>query len=85
MGEVDLHLCPACREWANAPGDLCPGCTDIFPLVHADLDARNRKGRETYGGTLRPFDGRDTLQDLYEELLDAAMYVRKSMWERDGR
>lgn len=58
---------------------------DIFPLVHADLDARNAKGRETYGGTLRPHDGRDTLRDLYEELMDACAYIRKLMYERDGR
>jgi hypothetical protein len=57
---------------------------DIFDLVKADLDARNAKGRETYGGTLRPFDGRDSHRDLYEELLDAVMYERKRQVEREA-
>lgn len=54
---------------------------DIFALVHADLDARNEKGRAEYGKTLTAFDGRDTHRDLYEELLDAVMYERKRRLE----
>jgi hypothetical protein len=64
---------------------ISPERNAIFPLVHADLRARDEKGRTTYGTELISHDGRDTLRDLYEELLDAAVYVRKAMYERDGR
>mgnify|MGYP001614665209 CR=1 FL=1 len=36
---------------------------DVFELVLVDLAKRNDVGRETYGGTLRPFNGRDALWD----------------------
>jgi hypothetical protein len=58
---------------------------DVFPMVHADLEARNAKGKAEYGDTLRGFDGRDSLRDLYEEALDKAVYIRKMMYERDLR
>lgn len=56
---------------------------DVFELVHDDLEARNRIGRREYGDTLRPFDGRDSLWDAYDEALDLAVYIRKVIWERD--
>ncbi|KKN78968.1 hypothetical protein LCGC14_0344440 [marine sediment metagenome] len=34
-------------------------------------------------GVLGAFDGRDSHQDLYEKLLDAAQYVKKAMIERE--
>jgi len=55
----------------------------IFDELKKDLDARNAKGFETYGKELRPHDNRDTLQDLFEELLDAVVYIKKLMIERD--
>lgn len=56
----------------------------IFEMIQADLEARNQKGLETYGKTLYAHDGRDSLWDLYEELLDAVVYCRKIIAERDG-
>lgn len=56
----------------------------IQNLVIADMEARKRIGIERYGQLLKPFDGRDPLKDLYDELLDGANYVRKLMFERDG-
>lgn len=56
---------------------------DVFELLHDDIDARSRVGRREYGDTLRPFDGRDSLWDAYEEALDLAVYLRKAIWERD--
>lgn len=58
---------------------------DVFPLVQADLEARNEKGRGEYGGTLRALDGRDPLQDAYEETLDKAVYLRKALYNRSLR
>lgn len=54
---------------------------DVFAALHRDIEERERKGRETYGGAMRTFDGRDTLQDVYEEVLDAAAYLKKRLME----
>jgi hypothetical protein len=55
----------------------------ITDMVVKDLRGRAREGHKTYGGPLMPFDNRDSLRDLYEELLDAAQYIRKVIEERD--
>ena len=50
------------------------------PFIHdevaADILDRKRIGIERYGTPLQPFNGRDSSRDLYEELLDAAVYVK---------
>lgn len=57
--------------------------TDIQSLVIADIESRRQVGIERYGTALQPFNGRDALRDLYEELLDAATYARQLIEERD--
>jgi hypothetical protein len=57
----------------------------IHELVRRDLDERERKGLETYGTRLYPGNGRDALQDAYEEALDLACYLKQAMLERDAR
>ena len=57
----------------------------IWPLVRQDMQARDDLGRKRYGTPLQPWNGRDALRDLYEELLDAAVYARQAIYERDGR
>lgn len=59
--------------------------TEITPLVHADLEARTAAGLASYGKPFTSHDGRDSLRDLYEEMLDAVQYLRKLMYERDGK
>lgn len=54
---------------------------DIMLLLAADVMARRDQGIATYGTPLQPFNGRNPLRDLYEELLDAAAYVRQKMEE----
>jgi hypothetical protein len=49
----------------------------IFDELKKDLDARNAKGFETYGKPMETHDGRDTLQDAYEEALDMCVYLKK--------
>ena len=56
----------------------------ITDLVIEDLLERAEIGRKKYGKALLANDGRDSMQDLYEELLDAAHYIRKLMEERNG-
>lgn len=57
----------------------------VWDLVLADIDKRDKVGIERYGTRLQPFNGRDVLQDTYEELLDAVVYMRQAIFERDGR
>jgi hypothetical protein len=55
---------------------------DIFELVKQDIEARAEKGIKKYGERLKPFNGRNALQDLYEELLDAVMYTKQLLLEQ---
>jgi len=57
------------------------GKVDILPLVIADLQARDAAGKKKYGTTLQANNGRDALVDLYQEILDAAMYCRQLIEE----
>lgn len=56
----------------------------VWDLVIEDMRERDRIGAELYGSRLQPFNGRDPMVDLYQELLDAAAYVRQAIYERDG-
>ena len=56
----------------------------VWSLVVRDMMARDRVGRERYGVPLQPHNGRDALVDLYQELLDAVVYLRQHFLERDG-
>ena len=53
--------------------------------VQADLEARSVRGLAKYGVTLgdAPLTHKQTLQHFYEELLDAACYVKKAMDEME--
>lgn len=55
----------------------------VQSMVIKDMQDRERLGILRYGTALQPYNGRDALRDLYEELLDGAMYVRQEMAERD--
>lgn len=58
-----------------------PGKEDVFALLRVDLEGRNAKGINTYGRTLLTFNGRNALQDAYEEALDQAVYLRQALAE----
>lgn len=49
----------------------------IVDLVIKDLQDRKKVGIERYGAPLQANNGRDALQDVYEELLDAVQYIRQ--------
>jgi hypothetical protein len=57
----------------------------ITALVHADLEARTQQGLASYGKPFESHDGRDSLRDVYEEALDMVQYLRKALYERDGK
>ncbi len=57
----------------------------IWPIVVADMQARDQIGRERYGTPLQAHNGRDMLRDAYEEALDLCCYLRGALYERDGK
>jgi hypothetical protein len=52
---------------------------EVLPLVLADLQARIQKGTAEYGEPLTTHNGRDSLQDAYEEALDLCLYLAGTM------
>lgn len=89
------HSCPKCYAQCECPGGdsrakgLCAHpCvqTEIMPLVLSDMRGRvEHQGMKTYCRPFTSHDGRDPLTDAYEEALDLAMYLRKALFERDGK
>lgn len=59
--------------------------TPIWDLVIADMKTRDHVGRQRYGTPLQAHNGRDALQDAYEEALDLAVYLRQAIEERKGK
>lgn len=66
------------------PRPVPNGSPSVQGMVIDDLTVRLRVGIQRYGTALQPFNGRDALRDLYEELLDAACYTRQLIAERDA-
>lgn len=54
---------------------------ELIGRVVADMRDRDRVGRERYGTPLTSYNGRDSIVDLYQELLDAAVYARTAITE----
>lgn len=54
----------------------------VWSLVIEDMRRRDHVGRQRYGTPLQPHNGRDGLVDLYQEILDAAVYIRQEIEER---
>ena len=62
---------------------LCePPKPDIATLVKDDIEKRVQKGEKEYGERLTTFNGRNSLQDAYEEALDMAMYLKQAIIEK---
>lgn len=87
--------CARCDDWPCVC-DTSPLVTEqpaptpsehpaVWPMVLADMAARDAEGRRKYGVPLQPHNGRDALRDAYEEALDLCVYLRQALYERDGR
>jgi hypothetical protein len=63
--------------------DPKPGREIILNLVLEDLKTRAEHGQKKYGTFLMSHNGRDGMMDLYQELLDAVMYIRQLIEERE--
>lgn len=57
------------------------GSTPIWELVITDMATRDKTGRERYGTPLQAGNGRNSLQDAYEEALDLVVYLRTRIEE----
>lgn len=55
--------------------------SNLLKKLVEDLINREKKGLETYGTTMdrQDLSGKEWMQHLYEELLDAALYLKKLM------
>ena len=59
------------------------GKVDVAPVVLADIQARVEAGKQKYGTLLQTNNGRLALWDLYQELIDACMYIRQRILEEE--
>lgn len=57
----------------------------VIIKVMQDLENQAIKGLQHYGTVLKTHNGRDALQDAYEEALDMAMYLAQVLMERDDK
>jgi hypothetical protein len=58
--------------------------TPVWELVVQDMQQRDNQGRQKYGTPLQASNGRDALVDLYQELLDACVYIRQEIERRSS-
>lgn len=62
--------------------DAASSLKDVQTHVIADINARRELGIERYGTALHPHNGRNALQDAYEEALDLAIYLKQALLEQ---
>lgn len=87
-GLVPKHTC-TCSECdpeqtgaVRQPPPEHNSSTPIWELVIADMKTRDQVGRKRYGTPLQANNGRDALQDAYEEALDLCVYLKQAIVER---
>lgn len=83
--QVKKERCPWCQ--AEHPSQPPPKANDsepVWELVVKDMQRRDHFGRAKYGTPVQAGNGRDALQDAYEEILDAAVYLKQAIIERDA-
>lgn len=57
----------------------------MWLAVIRDMEARRQFGLKKYGRPVHPHNGRNALQDAYEEQLDQAVYLRQALAEEPWR
>lgn len=70
------------REGDTQPMPTASTGPSMHELVQADLQGRLEVGIERYGQPLQAHNGRNALQDAYEEVLDLAVYLKQAIIER---
>lgn len=69
----------------NQPAPLHTDERPTVDCVVEDLETRKAMGIRKYGTPLQPDNGRDSLQDAYEEALDLCVYLKNEIRLRDKR
>jgi hypothetical protein len=72
------------REGDTQPLPVASNAPIAHRLVQDDLEERLRIGIKRYGQPLQAFNGRDSLRDAYEEVLDLAVYLRTLIFETEN-
>lgn len=85
LDNLGLNLGMNLNSQVSNPLPTPNASTPIWDLVIADMKARDHVGRKRYGTPLQAGNGRDALQDAYEEALDLAVYLRQELEERKSR
>jgi hypothetical protein len=73
--------CTVCFPPTNPPPEV-GAAPATWDLVKVDIEARDKMGQQKYGVRHQHDNGRDHLRDLYEELLDATVYMRAEIERR---
>ena len=60
------------------------GKGDVWKLVINDMIDRRSSGINKYGKPLQAHNGRNSLVDAYQEILDAAVYLRQKIQEEES-
>jgi len=56
---------------------------EVLPRLLQRIEARRHKGMEEYGTPLKTFNGRRSLYDALDEVLDLAQYLQQEIMERE--
>lgn len=51
----------------------------VWALVIQDIEERDRFGQEKHGNVIHKHTHEDPLREAYEEVLDAAVYLREAI------
>jgi hypothetical protein len=68
---------------AEQPDPVPNDRPSLHDLLVKDILERKQLGLARYGTIIQPFNGRDQLQDCYEEQLDQLVYLKAALIERD--
>ena len=84
MNKAAIHEPPPIKNAQPHVADMV--ANDVMTLlgqykIAQDIMARKQMGMEKYGIPLQPSNGRNAVMDCYQELLDAANYMRQYMYE----
>jgi hypothetical protein len=69
------------EDFKNYYGEELIGKTPHLSVVIADMNSRDQFGRKKYGVPLQMHNGRNAVNDAYEELLDGAVYLKQAIEE----
>ena len=73
------------RKYGSQPKPTKNDRQRTVDLVVEDIKERAEFGLGKYGTYLQPGNGRNSLQDAYEEALDLALYLRTEIENKAGR